>query len=139
MKNKYLKKTTTTRCRCNGKLILLCLSIFKRFTFCFLHVFQTSQECVSCDHIAALVSIRFLVPSTTLEFGIEGSARKDTERGVLRTSNKKFITCGLNISAGKNSSFYKSSKYQIISMQDIAYIIFVQHWVRIKPSQDPLQ
>ena len=34
-KKQDLKKT---RCRCNGKLILLCLLIFKSFIFCFIHI-----------------------------------------------------------------------------------------------------
>ena len=36
MKNKYFFKKT--RCHCNGKLILLCLSVFKSLLFCFMHI-----------------------------------------------------------------------------------------------------
>ena len=86
------------------------------------------------------VQLDFWYPLSTLKFGIEvgGSARKD--KGSLKNiklksgvhnklEDKKYLL-------GNVHSFQKSAKYQIISMQAIAYIIFVQQQVRIRPSQD---
>ena len=50
-KNKSFKKA---RCRCNGKVIIMYLSIFKFFIFAFHIQFRPGQECVKCNQIAAL-------------------------------------------------------------------------------------